>query len=133
MSKPTILLYDPNSSPWAGKLKQLCAVQGLRLRPVGPGGLDRTVGELAVGPAGEDASAAPTVQEPMLIFCALSGAQLDRLLAALRRLGVPRTTLKAVLTPDNAGWTLSALYRELCQERLAMSGPELRPEHFSQT
>lgn len=121
MAKSALLLYDPLGSPWVPKLKQYCAVQGLRLRLVEKSDLNRTVGALAQGlaPAGE-VPAAPPVLEPMLIFCSLSNAQLDRLLAALRRMEVPRSVLKAVLTPDNAGWPLSALYQELCRERQAM-------------
>lgn len=126
MAKPTLLLYDPLNSPWVPKLKQHCAIQGLRLRPVEKSDLGRAVGALAQGlaaPAAESSAAkAPAIPEPLLIFCSLSSAQLDRLLAALRRMEVPRSVLKAVLTPDNAAWTLSALYQELCRERQAMGG-----------
>ncbi len=126
MSKPAILLYDPAGPPWVGKLKQLCAVQGLRLRPVEERDLGRPVGVLAAGttPAGEVPSV-PPIPEPVLVLCGLTGAQLDRLLAGLRRIEVPRSVLKAVLTPHNALWTFSALYEELCRERLSMAG-ELR-------
>lgn len=122
MPKATLLLYDPTDAPWIPKLKQHCAIQGLRLRPVEPSDLGRTVSVLAQGlAAAGDVPVVPPVPEPMLLFCFLSSAQLDRMLSALRRIGVPRTVLKAVLTPDNAGWTLSALYDELCRERQAMS------------
>lgn len=122
MSKPALLLYDPLDSPWVPKLKQYCAVQGLRLCPVEASDLNRTVGALAQGlaPADPPMGQSPAIPEPLLIFCSLSNAQLDRLLAALRRMEAPRSVLKAVLTPDNAGWTLSALYQELCRERQAM-------------
>lgn len=133
MSKPTILLYDPSGSPWAGKLKQLCAVQGLRLRPVEKSDLGRTVGTLAASmvPAGEIPAVSP-IPEPMLVLCNLTGPQLDRLLTSLRRLEVPRSVLKAVLTPHNALWTFAALYEELCRERLSLSENSPRPEHFPQ-
>lgn len=134
MPKAAVLLYDPASSPWVPKLKQFCAVQGLRLRPVDAGGLARTVSALAQGlaPAGE-VPAVAAVPEPMLVFCYLTGNQLDRCLAALRKAGAPRNVLKAVLTADNAGWTLSALYEELCKERLAMSQTDRDPEHPTQS
>ncbi len=80
MPQPTVLCYDPAGSAYLAKLPALCAVQGLRLRR-------------------------------------LTAGQLDRLLAALQKAGVPRTCLKAVLTPTNAQWTLRALYQELCRER----------------
>lgn len=125
MAKPALLLYDPLGSAWTPKLKQYCAVQGLPLRLVEASGLGRTLSSLAQGlaaPAKEPSAPIPAVPEPLIIFCSLSNAQLDRLLAALRRMEVPRWVLKAVLTPGNAGWTLSALYQELCRERLAMGG-----------
>lgn len=121
MAKPALLLYDPLGSAWVPKLKQYCAIQGLRLRVVEASDLGRAVGALAQGsaPAGEVSAPAP-IPEPMLIFCSLSNAQLDRLLSALRRAEAPRSLLKAVLTPTNAGWSLSSLYQELCRERQAM-------------
>lgn len=118
MSKPVILFYEPAPTPWGGKLRQYCALQGLRLRPVEAGELGRTVGSLADSLAGDNPPALP-IPEPMLILCHLSDAQLNRLLSALRKEGADNC-LKAVLTPSNAGWSLSALYRELCKERLSM-------------
>lgn len=120
MPKPVILLYEPTPAPWGGKLKQYCALQGLRLRPVAAGELGRTVAALAGGSApGSEATPGDPIPEPLLVLCHLSDAQLDRLLATLRKEGAG-SCLKAVLTPANAGWTLSALYRELCRERLSM-------------
>lgn len=121
MAKPVILFYDPLSSPWAGKLKQLCALQGLRLRPVEPGETGSTLQALAFGGQAASSPAAP-VPEPMLILCGFSAPQLDKILTSLRKAGVPRSCLKAVLTPANAEWTLSALYRELCLERAQLEG-----------
>ncbi len=122
MSKPAILFYDPGRAQWGDRLRQYCAFQGIRLRPVEREDLGRTVGSLTRGlaPAGDEPPALP-VPEPVLVLCGLRDAQLDRLLAALGKMGA-RGCLKAVLTPANAGWTFSALYRELCRERLAMGG-----------
>ena len=123
MNNPCILLYDPAASPWAGKVKQYCAIQSLRLRVVEPAQLSQSVGALAHGTAAAPAPAAiPPVPEPVLVFCGLPGAQLDRVLAALRRMEVPRGVIKAVLTPTNAGWSFAALYNELCRERAAVEG-----------
>lgn len=122
MSKPLILFYEPSPTPWGGKLKQYCALQGIRLRPVGPAELGRTVGSLAGGTASaEESISAGLVPEPMLVLCSLSTSHLDRLLSALRGMEAGGC-LKAVLTQSNSGWTLAALYRELCRERLAMGG-----------
>lgn len=120
MPKPIILFYEPAPTPWGGKLRQFCALQGLRLRPVEAGELGRTVGSLAGG-LGGDNPPAPSIPEPMLVLCHLSDAQLNRLLATLRKESAGNC-LKAVLTPTNADWSLSTLYRELCRERLSMGG-----------
>lgn len=116
MPQPTVLCYDPNAAPYLAKLPALCAVQGLRLRRLQAGHLTLPLAELAQGaPAGQAPEEAPG--EPLLVFCHLVPGQLDRLLSALRKAGVPRSCLKAILTPTNAGWTPAALYGELCQER----------------
>lgn len=118
MSNPSILFYDPISSPWAGKLKTICAIQGLRLRIVENVQLDHPLLSLAGGGAGEPEALGSPLPEPVMVFCGLANPQLDRLLTALRRERV--FCLKAVLTHTNAGWTLRQLYDELCREREQM-------------
>lgn len=118
--KPTILFYDPSAASWSGKLRQLCAIQGVRLRPVSDADLSRTVSALANGLQAETAppGGAP-ISEPVLVFCGVTSSQLDRLLISLGKAGA-RGCLKAVLTPHNAQWTFRALYEELVKERLQM-------------
>lgn len=116
MPTPTILFYSPAPMPYAPKLRQLCAVQGIRLRVVESSDLDRPLSVLEQGlRPSEPLRAGESLPEPLLIFCHFSDKQLDRALLSLRRLQA--FCLKAVLTPTNAGWTLRALYNELCKER----------------
>lgn len=124
MSNPSILFYDPISSPWAGKLKTICAIQGLRLRRVEDDRLDLPLLPLLSGEGAEVQSPAKPLPEPVMILCGLTEAQLDRLLPALRRERI--FCLKAVLTPTNAGWSLRQLYDELCRERDLMG--DRKPE-----
>lgn len=116
MPMPTILFYSPTPQPYASKLLQLCAIQAVKLRMVEGAELDRPLSILAQGPRPTE-SLAPEgeLSEPVLVFCHFSDPQLDRALQSLRRIRV--LSLKAVLTPSNAGWTLRELYRELCRER----------------
>ena len=118
---PTILCYTPTPAPWEKELRQLCALQAIRLRRVETPELECKVETLAQGlrPARLSDQGAP-LGEPMLVLCGLSSGQLERLLAALARAGA-RSCLKAVLTPHNAQWTLRALYAELVRERLQLS------------
>ena len=122
MPHPVILFYAPSPVPYASKLLSLCAVQGVKLRMVSPGDLDRPLSALAQGLPAEPGASAPgdPLPEPVLIFCHLSNAQLDRLLPSLRR--IQARCLKAVLTPANAQWTLRVLYGELCRERDHLGG-----------
>ena len=125
MPKPVILFYDPLSAPWGGKLKQYCALQGLRLRPVEVGELGRTVGSLADRLPGDSPPASP-IPEPLLVLCHLTEPQLNRLLATLRKEGAG-SCLKAILTPSNAPWSFRALYQELCKEREQFQIPSGQP------
>ncbi|WP_251449070.1 DUF3783 domain-containing protein [Vermiculatibacterium agrestimuris] len=119
--KPTILFYAPAPTPWGGQLRQLCAIQGFRLRVVETQDLDRTVEVLAQGlQTSQPHPAGAPLEEPVLVFCALSGKQFDRLLPALTRMGA-RSCLKAVLTAHNARWSFRDLYAELVKERLQLS------------
>lgn len=122
MPGPVILFYSPTPQAYFPKLMQLCAIQGFKLRRVEESDLGRPLSALAQALPAQDGPAAPggPLPEPILIFCHLTSAQLDRLLPSLRRIQV--LCLKAVLTPTNAQWTLRALYEELCKERSQLGG-----------
>ena len=122
MPKQALLCYEPEVQPWGAELRKICAVQGLRFRTVETADLGCAVGALAEGSkAAEGREPHPALPEPVLVFCGVGSAQLDRLLQALRKLGLPRTCLKAVLTAENAGWSFFQLYQELTRERTALS------------
>lgn len=106
-----------------GRIRTLCALERLRLRPVAPAEYGRPIGALAgVLPPSEAEAPEAEVTEEMLILCGLGEAALNRFLQAFRRQGVPTVALKAVLTPTNASWTVPVLFRELQRERAAMNG-----------
>ena len=116
---PTILFYDPIPSPWAHKLKPLCAIRGFRLHMVETSELDQPLLALLEGVAGEHRPG-NSLPEPVMVFCHLTAPQLDHLLPELGKLGA-RGCLKAMLTPTNKTWTLRQLYAELCREREAVA------------
>lgn len=93
---------------------------GLRIRTVSPDAFTLPLGRL-LG-LSEYAEAAPLEGAPftqeMLIFHELTEPQLDAFLAEIRRAGGVR--LKAVVTPTNAAWCISALYHELEAEHAAI-------------
>lgn len=61
------------------------------------------------------------IPEPMLVMCGMGGNRVDEFLARMRRVGVPKIALKAMLTPTNVNWTSRELYEELRREHEAMS------------
>ena len=69
-------------------------------------------GEERKGPLGEQ----------LLVLYRFSEGRLDQLLYGLRKAGVPKIELKAIVTEQNSRWTLYELYEELKKEREALSG-----------
>ena len=63
----------------------------------------------------------PAIPEELLIMKNFSSRRIDELLMNLRRAGVPRIALKAIVTESNSGWTLYELYTELKKEYEAMT------------
>ena len=83
--------------------------------------LGERVGRLAAANAGVRGApvSEPPPQAPFLLFCALGDRQLERLLAAMRRVGIS-VPYKAILTERNRNWTLSALIKAVSEEHEAM-------------
>ena len=79
-----------------------------------------TVGEILRGKfkAGE------IIPENLIIFHGITSKELDAALISLRSAGI--SSLKAVSTPTNMGWTVAALYKELCRERNSFKTKEAK-------
>lgn len=129
----TVLYYNPGvpeTMKHVAKLKSVLVRMGIRIRNIGPDQVNQTVGYLAGVPGYEenaDAGELPAIGEEMLVLKQFSSRRIDELLLNLRKAGVPRISLKAVLTEHNCGWTFYALYEELREEHekmSAMASPE---------
>ena len=57
-----------------------------------------------------------------------TGHRIDALLLNLRKAGVPKIALKAVITEQNSRWTFYQLYEEIKKEHLAMTAAETEKE-----
>lgn len=69
-------------------------------------------------------SALPVIQEEMLVMHGFTGRRIDELLLGLRKAGVPKVELKAIVTESNAGWTFYHLYEEIKEEHERMKQME---------
>lgn len=118
MAGETVLLYNCSGPQWS-KLRQVFVMQKLRMKAVEPGQYGLPLAQVLEG-SGESAGVEEEFSAPMLVFCSLTGPQLDRLLGAMKRAKLPPIPLKAVLTPTNRDWTSQQLWQELRREHQAM-------------
>lgn len=125
-----VLYYNAASPQEGAKAKAVFAAQGLRIRAVSPEELGRPLGSFTgVLPAPEEASAPrEPLSESLMVFSGLGGAQLDRVLSALLRAGVPRSVYKAIVTPGNVAWDFYQLLGELKAERAAVEASAKVPK-----
>lgn len=118
MAGETVLLYNCSGPQWS-KLRQVFVMQKLRMKAVEPGQYGLPLAQVLEG-SEETAGVEEEFSDPMLVFCSLTGPQLDRLLGAMKRAKLPPIPLKAVLTPTNRDWTSQQLWQELRREHQAM-------------
>ena len=115
-----VLFYTPENTERTRKLKGIFVRLGVRIRNISPEQMGETVGFLAglegYGPAeaGEDF---PAQEEEMLVMKNFTSRKIDELILAIRKAGLKKIELKAVVTPTNAGWTFYKLYEEIREER----------------
>ena len=65
----------------------------------------------------------------MLVMYRFSSQRMDELLRNLRKAGVPRIDLKAVITESNCQWTFYHLYEEISEEHRQMHGEDTAKMH----
>lgn len=127
----TVLYYNPGrpeTMKHVAMMKSVLVRMGIRIRNIGPDQVMETVGYLAgmegFQPRDTDGSAyksLPEIPVEMMVLKQFSNRRLDELLMNLRKAGVPKIALKAVLTEHNSAWTFYHLYEELKEEHEAMA------------
>ena len=138
----TVLYYNPGrpeTMKHVAMMKSVLVRMGVRIRNIGPEQVLEKVGylagmegyEAAGGSAGADGADGertgagpgelPVIPEEVMVLKQFSSQRLDMLLSGLRRAGVPRIALKAVLTEHNSDWTFYHLYQELKEEHETMT------------
>lgn len=80
-------------------------------------------GQAAEPQAIEPQTVAPPIPCEVLVMHNFTSRRIDELLLNLRKAGVPRIALKAVVTEDNSRWTFYHLYEEIKKEHEAMTPP----------
>lgn len=124
----TVLYYNPGkpeTTKHVALMKSVLVRMGIRIKNIGREQVMETVGYLA-GMEGFEAASVkpeqlPEIPEQVMVLKQFSEGRLDELLTNLRKAGVPRIQLKAVLTEHNSGWSFYHLYEELKEEHEAMT------------
>lgn len=123
----TVLYYNPGK-PETMKhvtlMKSVLVRMGVRIRNISGEQVMEKVGYLAGLPGFESTPAEaplPEIPEQVMVLKNFSGRRIDELLMGLRKAGVPKIELKAVLTENNSQWTFYQLYEELKAEHKAMT------------
>ncbi len=129
--KELVLYYTPHPQPHTAKLKGVLVRMGVRIRNVALEQTGQTVGFLAGVPGfeaqnEEEQEMRSHIPQEMLVMKNFTSGRIDQLLMELRKAGVPRIALKAIVTESNCPWTFYQLYEELCKEHEAMSGQKGR-------
>lgn len=124
--KELVLYYRPRGAANPAKLKGVLVNMGIRIRNIQPDQLEEKIGFLAGIEGFEKEEKEENSQEPeeltreVLVMHQFTNDRLEEFLLRLRKAGVPRVELKAVVTQTNASWTFRQLYQELCREHHEM-------------
>ena len=119
-----VLYYNTVQNPNVAKLKGVLVRMGVRIKNITPEQVTQTVGYLAGiegYPESEIPEVLPVIEEEMLVMRGFTSRRMDELLMNLRKAGVPKIALKAVVTESNCGWSSYHLYEEIREEHKKMS------------
>lgn len=127
-----VLYYNPGNAPKAALMKSVLVRMGIRIKNVSKEQTGETIGNLLGIEKGADSLKEKpgerpnekldgSIEEQMLVLHQFTERRLDQLLLELRKAGVPKIELKAIVTEQNSRWTLYRLYEELKKEREAFA------------
>ncbi len=120
----TVLLYNLNNEK-GRKIRFLLVRLGMRIRVIEKEDYGKPLGVLAgmkgVTLENEDAPVEDFDDEMMVLY-RFSDKRLDVLLQGMRKEGIERVDLKAILTPTNCRWNSWQLFQEIQEEHRTMTG-----------
>lgn len=127
-----VLYYTPEQNEYVTRLKGVLVRMGIRIRNVPVQQVGETVGALAGMPGFvlQERKEAESlfIPEQMLVMHRFTSRRMDELLMNLRKAGVPKIGLKAVITPANCSWSFYHLYEEIREEHEKMNAAQSDPK-----
>lgn len=123
-NKETVFLYHFEHTDRTKKLKGVLIRLGIRIRVIADDMIGQKVGYLA-GVKGfeleEEITTDRIPEQEVMLMKDFSGQRIDQLLIELRKAGVDKIELKAVITSNNQNWSFLSLHEELMKENNEMS------------
>lgn len=136
-----VLYYNPGNAPKTALMKSVLVRMGIRIKNVSKEQTGETIKSLLGIEKGADSLKEKpdeksderpnekldgsieehSIEEQILVLHQFTERRLDQLLLELRKAGVPKIELKAIVTEQNSRWTLYQLYEELKKEREAFA------------
>lgn len=129
----TVLYYHPDEEYKPPKLAGVLFRMKIRIRRVQPNEIGETIGYLAGLKGFEkreitDESSLQKVDDEVLVLSNLSNSRLNELLAQMRKAGIPKIALKAMVTPTNCNWPFCELYKEIKEEHETLTAAPQSPQ-----
>ena len=120
--KKMILAYNFNDDRLS-MLKKAAAPLKLIVMPVQKSDRYKKIGELIgkEGYSSEDNGEALDFEDEMIVMSGFNSADIDMLLMSMRKHGMGRIALKAVVTAANIDWNSYNLYRAVKEDHEAMT------------
>ncbi|MDO4277875.1 MAG: DUF3783 domain-containing protein [Lachnoclostridium edouardi] len=119
--RETVLYYTPEVTERTARLKGIFVRLGIRIKNITPEQTEEKVGYLfglpGFLPKAAGSEKLLKIEDEMLVMKGFTSRRIDELLLAVRKAGLSRIDLKAVVTDSNAGWTFYQLYEEIKEER----------------
>lgn len=141
-NRETILLYRFRGTDVGQQVYTVAARMGILCRVIEEEQTEESIGALlkipgltnlnsaldelfgsAKAAAGTEESAAEEklpMERQMMVMYGLSSQRLNLFLQNMKKAGIPRIALKAIVTPHNVSWTFRQLYQELEREEAAV-------------
>ena len=123
-TQKSMVLYYVQDEKKRIQMEVLCMSMSIGTKQLKPSDLNTQVGTLIgakniepLDPAKEAKAPAIFCMPEIIIFSGIPDKKLDEFLFSYKKVGMTPTKLKAVITPQNASWSLYHLIRELSLER----------------
>ena len=122
---PTLLLWNFSTGD-RGKMDGIAAAFKMRVVPVAPDELGRTVDQLLGQPGSSPAFTGTAASTPAMLMANFTDGDVDKILALCHQMEV-NAPLKCLATASNRRWSFGYLLEHLAEEHAAFLAAQAKP------